>query len=74
MNLRHELFGIDLKPGPYKTVEGHIVERIGRIPEIGDGIEIDGHRLVVIEMDRQRIATVEATPLPTGASLQRAAE
>jgi putative hemolysin len=62
------------RQGPYKTVAGYIVEQVDRIPEVGDSVEIDGHRLTVIEMDGLRIATVEATPVAAAASGERATE
>ena len=62
------------KRGPHKTVAGYIVEHVGRIPVVGDSVEIDGHRLTVIEMDGLRIATVEATPVAAAASHSRATE
>lgn len=58
-----ELLGTPADEGPYNTVGGYVMERVGRIPEVGDSVEIGGYRLVVIEMDDMRIASVEAQPL-----------
>jgi putative hemolysin len=69
-----ELLGVEVEAGPYKTVAGYIVEQVGRIPEVGDSVEIDGHRLTVIEMDGLRIATVEATLIAAALSRERETE
>jgi putative hemolysin len=58
------LLGVTVEPGPYNTVAGFVLDRIGRIPEVGDAIEVEGYRLRVVEMDDLRIAAVEAEPLP----------
>ncbi|MGE0228547.1 MAG: hemolysin family protein [Dehalococcoidia bacterium] len=57
------LLGFEVEPGPYNTVAGYILDRIGRIPQVGDAIEVPGYRLSVAEMDDLRIAVVEALPL-----------
>jgi len=59
-----ELLGTPADEGPYNTVGGYVMEQVGRIPEVGDSVEIGGYRLVVTEMDEMRIAFVEAQPLP----------
>lgn len=59
-----ELLGTPADEGPYNTVGGYVMKRVGRIPEVGDSVEIGGYRLVVTEMDEMRIALVEAQPLP----------
>jgi CBS domain containing-hemolysin-like protein len=33
-----------------------IYTRLGRVPEVGDRIELDGGRIEVVEMDRHRIS------------------
>ena len=63
-----ELLEIEVTEGANNTVGGYIVEQVGRIPSVGDSIEVDGYRLTVAEMDGLRVATVEATPLTESAS------
>lgn len=53
-----EITGFRMPEGDYETIAGLILERHGRIPEIGDSIDVDGWRLVVSRKDRNRIATV----------------
>jgi putative hemolysin len=64
-----ELLGVTPEPGQYHTVAGYVLDRIGRIPAVGEGVELGDYRLTVVEMDGLRIATVEASPVaaPTGA-------
>jgi CBS domain containing-hemolysin-like protein len=57
------LLGFEVEPGPYNTVAGYVLDRIGRIPQVGEAIEVAGYRLRVAEMDDLRIAVVEAEPL-----------
>ena len=58
-----ELLRVDVEPGPYNTVAGYILDQIGRMPEVGDSVDLRGYRLTVVEMDELRIAAVEATPV-----------
>lgn len=55
--------GIDLPEGHYETVAGFIMDRLGRLPKAGDRVQIPGHVLTVLAMDRLRIARVRVTPL-----------
>ncbi|MGH3991621.1 MAG: hemolysin family protein, partial [Pseudonocardiaceae bacterium] len=48
--------GLVIPEGDYETVAGLVLERLGRIPDVGDEIDLDGWRLTVIRMDRRRIA------------------
>lgn len=41
--------GIPLPAGPYTTLGGLVMERLGRIPEPGDVVEVEGYRLEVLE-------------------------
>ncbi|MSQ41477.1 MAG: HlyC/CorC family transporter [Dehalococcoidia bacterium] len=59
-----ERLSVTVEPGPYNTVAGYVLERIGRIPHVGDAVELDGYSLTVVEMDDLRVAAVEASPAP----------
>lgn len=48
--------------GAYETVAGFIMQRLGRIAEVGDLIDIDGGQLRVERMDGRRIDRVRFTP------------
>jgi putative hemolysin len=55
--------GIELPEGPYETVAGFIVQRLGHVPGEGDGTTYDGYLLSVKELDGRRIARVRVMPL-----------
>ena len=48
--------------GAYETVAGYIMSKIGRIPAVGDELEIDGGTLRVERMDGRRVDRVRFTP------------
>jgi putative hemolysin len=56
--------GIELADGPYETVAGFVVSRIGSLPVVGDSVIEAGHRFEVLELDGRRISRVRITPLP----------
>jgi CBS domain containing-hemolysin-like protein len=53
--------GLAMPEGDYETVAGLVLERLGRIADVGDEIDLDGWRLTVIRMDRRRIADLRLT-------------
>jgi len=53
--------GIELPQGPYETVAGYVVSRLGRLPREGDVVDYDGHRFTVVEMDVLRISRIRVT-------------
>src|SRR5699024_8708097 len=53
-----EITGFAMPTGDYDTSAGLVLERLGRIPAIGDAIVVEGWQLVVNEMDRHRIAEI----------------
>jgi putative hemolysin len=59
-----EQTGIALPEGPYETVAGYVLAALGRLPVVGDVVEINGNRLTVTEMDGRRIARVRVSPVP----------
>jgi CBS domain containing-hemolysin-like protein len=56
-----DAIGFVMPEGDYETVAGLVLRQLGRIPSIGDEIEIDGWRLTVMRMDRRRIADLRLT-------------
>jgi putative hemolysin len=55
--------GVELPQGPYETVAGWLISRLGRLPEVGDHAEAAGHQVTVVEMDGRRISRVAVSPV-----------
>lgn len=51
-----EATGFTMPEGDYETVAGLVLDRLGRIPDVGDEVELDGWWLTVMRMDRHRVA------------------
>ena len=60
-----EATGLELPEGPYETVAGYVLAELGRLPEVGDAIEVEGRRITVLELDGRRIARLQVDPPPT---------
>jgi putative hemolysin len=54
--------GIELPEGHYETVAGFVIDRLGRLPKVGDRVQVDGHVLTVMAMDRLRISRIRLAP------------
>ncbi|MGH9116767.1 MAG: hemolysin family protein [Acidimicrobiales bacterium] len=75
--------GFAMPEGDYETLAGFVLDRLGHIPKPGEGVEVDGWRVEVVEMDRLRVAVVRlVAPQPqpepdeaaTGAATEAAAQ
>jgi CBS domain containing-hemolysin-like protein len=51
-----EATGFHMPSGDYETLAGLVLSRLGRIPDVGDEIRVDGWRVTVMRMDRHRVA------------------
>jgi putative hemolysin len=60
-----EATGLQLPEGPYETVAGFVLAELGRLPEVGDTVEVEGRTLSVLELDGRRIARLLVGPAPT---------
>jgi magnesium and cobalt exporter, CNNM family len=73
-----EATGFRMPQGEYETLAGLVMQRLGRIPDVGDEVRVDGWRLTVMRMDRHRIAELRlaklAQPGPAGPGVVSAAE
>jgi putative hemolysin len=61
-----EQTGIELPEGPYETVAGFVLARLGQVPAEGQSVEVAGHRITVTEMDGRRIARLRIAPAAAG--------
>jgi CBS domain containing-hemolysin-like protein len=57
-----DLCGLELPEGGYETVAGFVLDRLGRIPAEGEGVDEGEWRIEVVTMDRRRIAEVRLAP------------
>jgi CBS domain containing-hemolysin-like protein len=53
-----EQTGFRLPEGPYETLAGFLMSRLGHIPAAGESVDCDGWEFVVVEVDRHRIEQV----------------
>jgi putative hemolysin len=62
----HDLqdLGVELPEGPYATVAGLAIDRLGSIPRGGETIQVDGWSLEVVEVDRRTIGRLRLRPRP----------
>jgi putative hemolysin len=58
-----EATGQELPDGPYETVAGCLMSRLGRLPRAGDAVEVDSVRLKVTKLDGRRVSRVRVTVL-----------
>lgn len=56
--------GFELPEGPYETVAGFVVAELGRLPEVGESVAVDGHTLTVTELDGRRAARIKVVRSP----------
>lgn len=51
-----EQLGVAIEDPHEATIGGHVVELLGRVPDVGEVVEVDGHALEVTEVEETRIA------------------
>jgi magnesium and cobalt exporter, CNNM family len=59
-----EVTGLQLPEGPYETAAGYVLAELGRLPVVGDGVEVEGRTLTVLELDGRRIARISVSRAP----------
>ena len=57
---REEL-GIEIPEGPYDTIAGFVLDRLGHIPEEGEQLPLDEHSITVAEMKGPKIELLRVT-------------
>jgi putative hemolysin len=65
--------GISVPDGPYETVAGFVIARLGHLPSVGEQVEFEGHLFTVIELDGRRVARLRFSPRPLDAAPEPAA-
>lgn len=51
--------------GPYETVAGFVMSELGRLPAVGDVVQIPSGHLLVERLDGRRIDRIRFTPVPS---------
>ena len=59
-----EATALHLPEGPYETAAGFVLAGIGRLPELGDTIVVQGREITVVELDGRRISRLRVDPPP----------
>jgi putative hemolysin len=54
-----EQSGVDIPDGPYETLSGFVMHFLGRIPEAGDLINLNGIRITVLDMEGKRAGRLQ---------------
>jgi putative hemolysin len=60
--------GLALPDGPYETLAGYVVARLGHLPKIGETVTLDRLRLAVTELDGRRVSRVRISPVAVDAA------
>ena len=58
-----ERIGVSLPPGHYETLGGFVMDRLGRVPVVGDIVDEGGHRFTVTQAQGRRPVMVRITPI-----------
>ena len=56
------LLDAELPQGPWDTVGGLMLDLVGRVPDEGESVEVEGFRLTALEVRRRRIGRVRIEP------------
>jgi CBS domain containing-hemolysin-like protein len=60
-----ELLGAELPQGPWDTVGGLMLDLVGRVPDPGDSVVVDGFRFTALDVRGRRIGRVRIEPMYT---------
>ena len=58
----NERFALGIDDPLYNTIGGYVFGQLGRKPEVGDEVSLNGHRLTVEDLDGVRIDRLHLTP------------
>jgi len=60
-----EATGLSLPEGPYETAAGFLMSALGRLPVVGDTVDVSGRRLTVLSLEGRRVDRLRVSPAPT---------
>ena len=58
-----DAIGFAVPPGDYETLAGFVLARLGRIPDVGEQLSVDGWHVTVMRRDRNRVAELRLARL-----------
>lgn len=62
----NEVLHLDLPDDEdYQTIAGYILNSTGTIPEVGESVDIDGHRLEILRKSANRLELIRLSELPS---------
>ena len=59
-----EMFDVQIKKNDFDSIGGFIINELGRIPSVGDNVQVNGITLKVLSVAGRRIKKVRVTKLP----------
>jgi magnesium and cobalt transporter len=59
-----ERLGIEIEDGEFETVGGYVLERVGRVPAVGERFTFDSMDVEILDAERRRIHKVRLSRLP----------
>ncbi len=62
-----ELFGIEVESEDFDTIGGFLIHHLGRLPAVGDEVEVNGLTLRVLSMSGRRVRRLRISRQRTGA-------
>ncbi|SEP83498.1 hemolysin family protein [Natrinema salaciae] len=63
----NETLGTELEGDAFETVGGLVLSRLGRAPDVGDTIEVDGYEVTVEDVEGTRVSRVTVSENPPAA-------
>lgn len=69
-----ELLGVEFPHEDWDTVGGLVMDRLGRVPDPDDGIEVAGRQLDVVQVEGNRITLLRLAPAPAAAPTREVAD
>jgi putative hemolysin len=65
-DLHEHVPGVEIPDGPYETIGGFVMHRLGRMPVVGDTVSFDEHLITVSQVEGHRVARVVVTSPRSG--------
>ena len=56
--------GFGMPDGPYETLAGFIMARLGHLPAVGEVVDYEGWEFTVVDVERHRVEQVRVQPPP----------